>query len=104
MTEELTKGAPVRYFPGFRDGRSRLGLILITGKRTVGGTEGYYVAGAGFISASHIEPLVLGEDGCVEVATAREAFEVCDFPGITDVVITDNMERLKIQKLMKGLR
>jgi len=99
----LTKGAPVRYFPGFRDGPSRLGRLR-TGLATIGGTDGYYVTGAGFISAAHIEVLPLGEDGCIEVKTAAEALEVCDWDGVTDVVITDNMERIRMQKLMRGLR
>lgn len=100
----LEKGTPVRYFPGFRDGRSRLGKISSDGLRQVGGTDGYYVTSAGFISAGHIEVLPLGEDGCIEVRTGAEALEVCDWDGITDVVITDNMERIKLQKLMRGLR
>jgi len=103
MSTELTEGTPVRYFPGFRDGRSQLGKLR-TGLATIGGTEGYYVSGAGFISAGHIEVLPLGEDGCIEVKTATEALEVCDWDGITDVVITDNAERIRMQKLMRGLR
>lgn len=105
MSAELTKGTPVRYFPGFRDGPSKLGKISYDGLRQVGGTDGYYVAGAGFISAAHIEPLDY-RDGVIEVLTAREALEVCTWAGddFTDVVITDNMERIKMQKLMRGLR
>lgn len=102
MSEELRKGEPVRYFPGFRDGPSRLGKLR-TGLATIGGTEGYYVEGAGFISAGHIEVLDY-RDGVIEVLTAKEALEVCDWDGFTDVVITDNMERIKMQKLMRGLR
>lgn len=100
---ELQIGTPVRYFPGFRDGPSKLGRISHDGLRIVGGTEGYYVVGAGFISAAHIEPLDY-RDGAIEVATAAEAFAVCDWPEFTDVVITDNLERIKLQKLMRGLR
>lgn len=103
MSAELRKGEPVRYFPGFRDGPSRLGKIGYDGLRQVCGTDGYYVAGAGFISAAHIEPLDY-RDGTIEVATAKEAFEVCDWSGVTDVVITDNMERIKMQKIIRGLR
>lgn len=103
MSAELRKGEPVRYFPGFRDGPSRLGKISYDGLRQLGGTDGYYVAGAGFISAAHIEPLDC-RDGVIEVKTAKEALEVCDWDGYTDVVITDNMERIKMQKLMRGLR
>jgi hypothetical protein len=32
-----------------------------------------------------------------------EAFEACELPGVKDVVIEDNAERLKMQRLMKGL-
>lgn len=99
---ELREGTIVRYFPGFRDGPSRLGRIS-SGLTTMGGTQGYYVTGAGFISAAHIEALDFNE-GCVEVLTVKEALEACDLPGVTDVVITDNMERIKMQKLMRGLR
>ena len=102
MSNELKQGTPVRYFPGFRDGPSKLGKLR-SGLATIGGTEGYYIGGAGFVSAGHIEVLDC-RDGVIEVKTAAEALEVCDWDGITDVVITDNMERIKMQKLMRGLR
>lgn len=103
MSEELREGTPVRYFPGFRDGPSRLGKLR-SGLATIGGTDGYYVTGAGFISAAHIEVLPLRTDGTIEVKTASEAFEACDWDDITNVVITDNMERIRMQKLIRGLR
>lgn len=99
---EMKKGEPVRYFPGFRDGPSRLGRLR-SGLATIGGTEGYYVEGAGFISAGHIESLNYN-NGVVEVKTAAEALQACEWDGYTDVVITDNAERLKMQKLLKGFR
>ncbi|QPX62621.1 hypothetical protein SEA_WOLLYPOG_72 [Arthrobacter phage Wollypog] len=36
------------------------------------------------------------------VDTVAEAFEVADMPGLKDVIITDNMERLKLHRLLKG--
>lgn len=102
-TSELTAGTLVRYWPGFRDGASKLGRIRHDGLREVGDTQGYYVAGAGFISAGHIEPLPF-EDGVIKVATGNEALQVSNWEGVTDVVVTDNAERLKLQKLMRGLR
>jgi hypothetical protein len=102
MTTELSQGTPIRYWPGFRDGAAKLGRLR-SGIATIGGTGGYYVTGAGFISAGHIEPLVL-KDGVIEVATGKEALEVCSWDGVTDVVVTDNAERIQLQKLMKGLR
>ncbi|QDG87137.1 hypothetical protein [Pseudarthrobacter sp. NIBRBAC000502770] len=102
MQTELTQGTPVRYWPGFRDGASKLGRLR-SGLATIGGTPGYYVTGAGFISGGHIEPLPLN-DGVIEVATGREALEVCGWEGVTDVVVTDNAERIKLEKLMRGLR
>lgn len=101
---ELQEGTIVRYFPGFRDGPSHLGKIRHEGLRQVGGTDGYYVSGAGFISAAHIEVLEMPREGTIKVSTAAEALEVCDFDGITDVVITDQMERVKMQKLIRGFR
>lgn len=103
MSEELRKGTPVRYFPGFRDGKAKLGKIAHDGLSQIGGTDGYYVEGAGFISAGHIEALDY-RDGTIEVKTAAEAFTVCDWDGVTDVVITDNMERIRMQKIIRGLR
>lgn len=104
MSGELTKGTPVRYFPGFRDGASRVGKVSYDGVRTIGGTEGYYVEGAGFISAGHIEVLETPREGVIKVQTVTEALAVCDWEGITDVVITDQAERVKMQKLIRGLR
>ena len=100
---ELQEGTIVRYFPGFRDGKSKLGKLR-SGLATVGGTIGYYVTGAGLISAGHIEPLDMPREGVIKVLTVTEALEVCDWDGITDVVITDQTERVKLQKLMRGLR
>jgi hypothetical protein len=37
------------------------------------------------------------------VLTATEALDVCDWDGVTDVVIIDNKERIRMQKLMRGL-
>ncbi|UOK18375.1 hypothetical protein SEA_BRUHMOMENT_59 [Arthrobacter phage BruhMoment] len=102
MSAELRKGAPVRYWPGFRDGKSRLGRLR-SGLATIGGTEGYYVEGAGFISAGHIEALD-HHNGVIEVLTVEEALTACDWDGFTDVVITDNNERIRMQKLLKGFR
>jgi hypothetical protein len=100
---ELQEGTPVRYFPGFRDGPSHLGKVRYSGLAVIGGTPGYYISGAGFISAAHIEVLPV-ENGAIEVKTASEALEVCTWDGVTDVVITDNAERIKMQKLIRGLR
>lgn len=42
-------------------------------------------------------------DGNVaHVDTVGEAFQICETPGIDDVIIEDNIERLKLQRLLKG--
>lgn len=103
MSKDLRKGQPVRYFPGFRDGPSQLGKVSYDGIRQVGGTEGYYIEGAGFISAAHIEVLDY-TNGTIKVATVSEALTACGWDGIDDVIITDNAERIKMSKLLKGFR
>lgn len=102
MTEGLPEGTPVRYWPGFRDGPSKIGRIRYAEVTVVGGTECQYIHGAGAVSVGHIEALAF-ERGVIEVLTGAEALEVCDWDGVTDVVITDNMERIRMQKLMRGL-
>jgi hypothetical protein len=103
MQDALPENTPVRYWPGWRDGNSKLGRIRYGQIAVVGGTECQYLYGAGAVSTAHIEPLVF-KDGALEVLTAAEALEVCDWPGVEDVIITDNMERIRMQKLMRGLR
>jgi hypothetical protein len=36
------------------------------------------------------------------VANMREAFQACDIPGVQSVVIEDNLERIKLEKIMHG--
>lgn len=103
MTTALPEGTPVRYWPGFRDGASKLGRIRYGEISTLGGTEVQYIHGAGAVSLGHIEELPQ-EGGTIRVATASEALEVCGWDGVEDVVITDNAERIKMQKLLKGFR
>lgn len=43
------------------------------------------------------------EKGIAYVDTVNEAFEAADTPGVTAVEIQDNMERIKMNKLIKGL-
>jgi len=43
------------------------------------------------------------EDNIAYVDTVAEALQVCDAPDIDDVVIEDNAERIKMQRLIKGL-
>lgn len=103
MSEALTAGTPVRYWPGFRDGPSKLGRISADNIHTVGGTKCQYIIGAGAVSCAHIEELPFSADGCVEVLTVSEAMRVIDWADVTDVVITDNMERIKMQRIIKAL-
>jgi len=38
------------------------------------------------------------------VGTVSEAFDASDLAGVDDVVIEDNAERLKMQRLLRGFR
>lgn len=104
-TDNLLEGTPVRFWPGFRDGASKIGRIEYTGRSRIGGTGGYYVRGAGFISAGHIEPLPI-ENGTMSVANAAEAFQAADWevPGVNDIHVTDRDEALKLARLARGMR
>jgi hypothetical protein len=103
MNTALPAGTPVRYWPGFRDGASKLSRIRSGDVVTLGGTQCQYIMGAGAISCGHIEELHLS-GSTISVATAAEALEVCGWEGVEDVVITDNAERLKMQKMLRGFR
>lgn len=99
----LDADTPVRYWPGFRDGPSKVGRISAPGVHTVGGTRCQYIIGAGAVSLAHIEALPF-ENGLIHVETVAEAMQVCDWEGVEDVNITDNAERLKLQRVISGLR
>lgn len=49
------------------------------------------------------EPEIRVEDGTAYVQTVRQALEVCDWPGVEFVVIEDNMERIKFNRISKVL-
>ena len=103
MSAALAAGTPVRYWPGFRDGTSKLSRIRSGDIAKIGGTDCQYIMGAGAVSCGHIEELPLN-GGTIQVATASEALEVCTWEGVEDVVISDNAERIKMQKLLKGFK
>lgn len=54
-------------------------------------------------SYNHLTPAIRIEGGTAYVRTAAEAMQVCDHPGIESVVIEDNTERIKMQRMMRGL-
>lgn len=54
-------------------------------------------------SYNHLTPAIRVEGGTAYVQTAAEAMQVCDHPGIESVVIEDNAERIKMQRMMRGL-
>lgn len=41
-------------------------------------------------------------DGTAYVDSVAEALEICDAPNVTNVVIRDNAERLKLNRILRG--
>lgn len=103
MSTEYPEGTPVRYWPGFRDGPSKLGRIRSGEIHKLGGTSCQYIAGAGAVSCLHIEAIPYDGE-TIKVATAAEALEVCMWDGVEDVVITDDSEGIKMQKMLRGFK
>ena len=104
MSTEIKAGDMVRFWPGAKTGRSLLGRTT-SEPWNLCGTEVISVdTYSGGIALTHVEPVRVDDNGTVYVKTVAEALDVCTADGITDVVIEDNAERIKMQKLMRGLR
>jgi hypothetical protein len=96
------KGTPVRYWPGWRTGPSKIGRIREDGIAEIGGTNCQYVAGAGAVALGHIVPLPFTH-GVIEVATVEEALDVADWDDVLTVNISNGEERKRMQKVMVKL-
>jgi hypothetical protein len=99
---EYRDNEPVRYWPGWRDGNGKIGRLRSAIVTKVGGTDCLYIRGEGAVALAHIEPMNF-TDTTIEVRTVAEAMIACEWE-FTDVVITDNDERIKMQKMLKGFR
>lgn len=40
--------------------------------------------------------------GVATVDSMAEALEICDAPNVTSIVIRDNLERIKLEKILRG--
>ena len=103
----INKGDVVRVWPGLPGEGHRNYLATVLSDVTVfGDTPCYRVrklsGGTDFMAVTHTELVARVEGRTAYVQTAKDALEVCDWDGLDDVVIEDNMERIKMQKLMKG--
>ena len=54
-------GTPCVYWPGMREGDGKPGVTTSTLTQLGGHTWGVFVAGAGFIAVTHVEPVADGE-------------------------------------------
>lgn len=112
MSGDQRKGDIVRYWPVGRPGRHSLATVISDGVVEFGGVDtvrvrkltGKLAGSTDYIAVTHVETVGHSDDGrTCKVQSVKDALEVCELDFV-DVVITDNMERIKMEKLMKGLR
>lgn len=57
MITHTTKGTPVRFWTGIREGEGRTGKLSYDGVYEIGGTPCVYIGGAGAVALTHVEEI-----------------------------------------------
>lgn len=62
MVIHATKGTPVRFWTGLREGEGRISTIKYDGVYELGGTHGVYISAVdgraiGFVALTHVEEI-----------------------------------------------
>jgi len=102
MSNGLRKGTPVRFWPGWRTGPSRIGRIAYDGTTIFGNTDCQYIEGQGAVALGHIQPLLFTH-GVIDVDTVEEALTVAEWDDVLTVNITSEDEREKMRKVVVKL-
>jgi hypothetical protein len=59
MIIHATKGTPVRFWTGLREGEGRVGELSYDGVHEIGGSWSVYIKGIGSVVLSHVEELTI---------------------------------------------
>ncbi|ALY10833.1 hypothetical protein WILDE_49 [Arthrobacter phage Wilde] len=108
---EFKQGNIVRCYPGTRQGRSYIAVVISEGVVEFGGTDCVRVqqydagrrGGTDYLAVTHVDVLGRVEGSTGYVQTFADALSASDIP-LDDIVIEDRAQSLKAQKIIKGFR
>lgn len=107
----MKQGDIVRCYPGHRDGRSYIAVIISEGVVEFGSTDcvrvRQYVSGkrmgSDYLAVTHVDVIGRVEGNVGYVQTFAHALSISDLP-LDDIIIEDREQSLKAAKLIKGFR